>query len=69
MPSFLIRELYRITVLHLICNFNMSRSTRFVSLKVCMDSPFLIRFRFFKSLYFISTKSMNSLTLKCHNSF
>ena len=33
------------------------------------DSPFSIPSRFYQSLYFCSTKSMNYLTLKRHNSF
>ena len=37
--------------------------------KVLWDFPFSIPSRFYQSLYFCSTKSMNYLTLKRHNSF
>ena len=52
MPSFFFRELQLITVLLLICDSYMSRSTRFVSLKLCMgfpifnSVPFLLKFIF-----------------------
>ena len=67
MRSFFFRELQRITVLLLI-------RTRFISLKLCVkffifDSVlFLFTFLVF-SLYFWSSISMDSLTLKRHNSF
>ena len=67
MRSFFFRELQLITVLLL------SR-TRFISLKLCVkffifDSVlFLFTFLVF-SLYFWSSISMDSLTLKRHNSF
>ena len=40
-----------------------------LSRSVCVDFPFSIPFCFYYSLYFCSIKSMDSLTLKCHNSF
>ena len=55
--------------------------TRFVSLQVRSEnaifnfwccfvlSKFCLYSSFYQSLYFCSTKSMDSLTLKCHNSF
>ena len=67
MRSFFFRELQLITVLLLI-------RTRFISLKLCVkffifDSVlFLFTFLVF-SLYFWSSISMDSLTLKRHNSF
>ena len=69
MPSFFFRELKLITVLLLICDSYMSWSTRFVSLKLCRDFPFSIPFRFYQNLYYCSTKCMDSLNLKRHNSF
>ena len=54
------------TVLLLICDSYTNWSTRLVSLKLC------VRFSIFNSvlfLYFCSTKYMDSMTLKCHNSF
>ena len=50
------------SVLLLIRDSYTSWGTRFISLKVCMV------FSIFKSLCFCSTKNMDSLTLKRHNS-
>ena len=62
MSSFFFREFRLITVLLFICHSYMSWSTRF--LKNCVwDFPFSILFRFYQSLYFYSTKCMESLTL------
>ena len=63
MHYFFFRELQLIPVLLLIHNSYTSRSTRFISLKLC--GIFHFRFR----LYFCSAKSTDSLTLKRHNSF
>ena len=68
MPSFFFRELQFITVLLLICDFCMSWSTRFISLKL-WNFPFSIPFHFYSILYFCSTKCMDSLTLKRHDSY
>ena len=68
MPSFFC-ELQMITVLSLICNSYMRWSTCFVSLKnVCVSFHFGICF-FFIKVCCCSTKFMDSLTLKRHNSF
>ena len=66
MPSFLFRELQLITILLLICDFYMRWSARFATLKLSLifDSV-----SFLSSLYFCSTKCMDSLTLTPHNSF
>ena len=56
-------ELQLITVLLLICDFYMSLSARFVSVKLCVGFSFSI------TLYFWSSKSMYFLNLKRHNSF
>ena len=67
-------ELQPITVLLLICDSYMSWSTRFVSLKlykgfsIFVFLSFLLKFIFLGS-YFCSTKSVDSFTLKRHNSF
>ena len=52
-----------ITILFLIRDSYTSWSTRFISQKFSVSS------RFCQSLYFCSTKSMDCLTLKRHNSF
>ena len=67
MSSYFFREIQLITVLLLICGSYMSWSTRFVSIKLMWDFPFLIPFS--SSLYFCSSKCMDSLTLERHNSF
>ena len=67
MPSFFFREIKLITVLLLLCDSYMSWSTRLVSIKLMWDFPFLIPFS--SSLYFCSSKCMDSLTLERHNSF
>ena len=69
MLSFFFRELQLITVLLLICDSYMSLKTRFISLKLCVGFGILIPFRFYQSLYFCSTKYVDSLTLNRHNSF
>ena len=68
MPSFL-RELQLITFLLLICDFSMSWITRFVSLKLCVGFSIFRFVSFLLKLIFFSAKCMDSLTLKCHNSF
>ena len=70
MPSFFFRELQLITVLVLICNFYMSWRTRFVSLKLCAGFSIFDSVSFWlKFIFFCSTKCMDRLTLKRHNSF
>ena len=62
-------ELQLITVLSLICNSYMRWNTCFVSLKnMCVSFHFGICF-FFIKVCCSSTKFMDSLTLKRHNSF
>ena len=67
--SFVFRELQLFTVLLLICDSYMSWSTRFVSLKLCVGSFIFDSVSFLLSLYFCSTKCLDFLTLKPHNSF
>ena len=68
MPCFFC-ELQLITVLSLICNSYMRWNTCFVSLKnMCVSFHFGICF-FFIKVCCCSTKFMDSLTLKRHNSF
>ena len=58
--------------LYLIRDSYTSLGTGFVSLKLCMGFSFSFPFRFyrfFKFIYFFSTESMDSFTLKRHNSF
>ena len=69
MPSFFFHKLQLITVLLLTCDSYLSQSKRFVSRKLCVGFLNLIPCRFYQSLYFCSTKGMDSLTLKRHNSF
>ena len=66
---FFFYELQLITVLFLICNSYMSWSTRFVSKSVCGIFHFRFRFVFIKAYIFFSTKWMDFLILKRHNSF
>ena len=67
MPFLSFHKLQFVTVFPLISDSNMSWSTRFVSLKLCVEFPI---FDFcFRSLYFYSTKWMDSLTLKRQNFF
>ena len=70
MPCFFFPELQLITVFILICNSHVSWSTRFLSLKLCVGFSIFDSVSFLlKLIYFCSIKCMNSLTLKCHNSF
>ena len=64
---FLLRELQLITVLLLISY--TSGSTWFISLKLCVGFSIFDSVSFLLTLYFYSTKSMDSLTLKRYNSF
>ena len=58
------------SALLLICDFNTSWSTRFISLKLCGTFHFWLRLLFRKGdLFFCSTKSMDCLTLNRRNSF
>ena len=73
MPSFLIRELQLIIVLLLIYHSYMSRTTRFVSLKLCVgfsnfDSVFFFLF-LLKFIFFFNKIHGLAITLKRHNSF
>ena len=69
MHSFFFRELQLITVLLLIRNSYMSWGHMVhLSKTVCGIFHLRLRFVFIKFIFF-STKSMDSLTLKCHNSF
>ena len=68
-PLFFFFELQLMAVLLLIYHPYMSWNKRFFSLKLCVGISISIPFHFCESLYFRSTKCMNSLTLKCLNSF
>ena len=61
-------------------SFSISNSSQFYfqfTIPTWVEAPLQVRMRysifdavsFYQSLYFCSTKSMDSLTLKCHNSF
>ena len=69
MHSFFFCELQLIIVLLLIHDSYTSWNTRFISLKNCVGLPIFNSFSFLSKFYFCSTKSMNSLNLKRHNSF
>ena len=64
-------EFQLITALFLICDFYKSWSTRFVSLKLCVGFPIFNSVSFLKKFIFLfkKYKSIDSLTLKRHNSF
>ena len=66
---FLFRELQLITALFLLCDSYMRWSTRFVSLKLFVEFSILDSASFLLKLIFFSTKCIESLTLKRHNSF
>ena len=57
-----------ITVLLLVCNSYINRSTRFISLKLCMGFSIFDSVSFLLKFVFFSTKCMDSLTLERHNS-
>ena len=65
MLSFSFCELQLITVLLLICNYYMSSSARFVSLKLYVRFPIFDSVSFLLNFVFLS----NKMTLKLHNSF
>ena len=66
---FFFRVLQLVTDLLLICDSYMSWSTRFVSLKLCVEFSIFdsVPFLFYVSLNFCSRKCINSLTLQCQN--
>ena len=66
---FFFRKLELIIVLLLIHNSYTSLSTRFISLNLCVGFSIFESVSFLLYLYFCSTKSTDSLTLKCHKSF
>ena len=65
----LFRALQTIIVLLLIRNSYTSWSTWFISLKLCIGFSIFDSVSFLLDFIFCSTKSMDSLTLKRHNSF
>ena len=69
MASFFFREIQLLTVLLLISDSYMSWSTRLISLKLCVGFSIFDPLRCCWSSYFCSTKCMNSLTFRRHNSF
>ena len=52
-----------------ICDYYMSRSIRFVSVKLCVGFSIFDSIPLLLNLHFCSTKRMDSLRLKRHNSF
>ena len=56
MPSFFFRELQFITVLLLVCDFYMSWSTSFVSLKLCVVPSIFDSVSFFLKFIFLFNK-------------
>ena len=62
-------EFQLITNLLLTRNFYTSWSTRFISLKLCVGFSIFDSVSFLLKFIFCLTKSMDSLTLKRHNSF
>ena len=68
MRSCFFRELQLITAFLLIRNFYTDWSTRFISLKLCVEFSIFSSVSFFYSLYFCSAKSIYYLNSKRHNS-
>ena len=68
MRSCFFRELQLITAFLLIRNFYTAWSTRFISLKLCVEFSIFSSISFFYSLYFCSAKSIYYLNSKRHNS-
>ena len=66
---FFFRELQLISVLLLICDSYMSWSTSLVSLKLWVGFSIFDSVSFLLKFIFLSTKCMDSLTLKRHYSF
>ena len=66
---FFFRELQLISVLLLICDSYISWSTSLVSLKLWVGFSIFDSVSFLLKFIFLSTKCMDSLTLKCHYSF
>ena len=62
-------ELQLIDILLLIRDSHMSWNTKFISLKVCMGLSIFDSVSFLLKFTFLFKKSMESLTLKRHNSF
>ena len=68
MRSCFFRELQLIAAFLLIRNFYTAWSTRFISLKLCVEFSIFSSVSFFYSLYFCSAKSIYYLNSKRHNS-
>ena len=68
MRSCFFRELQLIAAFLLIRNFYTVWSTRFISLKLCVEFSIFSSISFFYSLYFCSAKSIYYLNSKRHNS-
>ena len=56
MPSFFFREFWLVKVLLLIRNLYMSWSTRFISLKLCMEFSIFDSFSFLLAFIFLLNK-------------
>ena len=69
MHYFFFRELHLITVFLLIRSFYANWSTWLIFLKLCAGFSIFVSVSFLLNFIFLFTKSMDSLTLKLHNSF
>ena len=69
MHYFFFRELQLITVFLLIRSFYTNWNTWLIFLKLCVGFSIFVFVSFLLNFIFLFTKSMDSLTLKLHNSF
>ena len=69
MHYFFFRELQIITVFLLIRSFYTNWNTWLIFLKLCVGFSIFVFVSFLLNFIFLFTKSMDSLTLKLHNSF
>ena len=69
MHYFFFRKLQLITVFHLIRSFYTNWNTWLIFLKLCVGFSIFVFVSFLLNFIFLFTKSMDSLTLKLHNSF